>query len=544
MAALLAATLFAASCSSQKQMRSKSSQLEVNCTPEVLEAFRDTIRAGVEINFPVGYFKPTAMMVVTPVLVYPGGQRTGKSHIYQGEDIKANYRVIPSDGGKANIDVVFPFVPGMEQCSLELQCKIIVGGDKTIDLPSIKAADGCIATYRLSDASGEYSIKPDGFNQVTSLSTQTSILFDVNSSQVKNNAQNRNAISIYKSYLKDLEKDPRYKVTGASIVAYASPEGGEELNDKLSKDRAKAAAGAWKNLSDGVTDSVSVSSVGQDWEGFKEAMEQSDIEDKDLILRVLSMYSDPAVRESEIKNLSFIYEDIKKEVFPGLRRASLVLNADHLGYSDEELTAMAQKQLLLLSEPEILHLAAITDSLDAKKYYYRVTTERWGSNTGFYDLAVLALDEGKTDVALAYLTHTDEEDPDVLNLLGVIQMRRGDLDSALTLFEDSATPDARKNKGTVYLLRGEYDKAAEILDGTGSDNEALADILIGEPQKALELSGGNSPRQRYIAAVAAARLGDKATVKAKLDSLAECSCPAAKSYTERAAKDAEFADYR
>ncbi len=544
LAACVSAALLLASCSSQKQMQSKVSDLEVECTPKVLEAFRDTIRANVELTFPKNYFKPTAMMVVTPVLVYADGQRTGKSQIFQGQDIKANYRMIPLSGGKSGIDVEFPFVKGMEQSALELQCKLILGGDKTIDLPALKAADGCIATYKLTDTRGEYSIKPDGFNQVTSLSTQTSILFDVGSAAVKNNSQNRNAINVYKSYLKDLENDPRYKVTGASIVAYASPEGGVELNDKLSKDRAKSAVNTWGKLSGGVTDSISVSSAGQDWEGFKEAMEDSDIEDKDLILRVLSMYSDPAVREQEIKNLSFIYEDIKKEVFPGLRRASFVINADHLGYSDEELAQMAQNQLSLLSEPEILHLASITDSLDAKKYYYRVTTERWGSNTGYYDLAVLALDEGKIDVALAYLTHTDEADPDVLNLLGVIQMRRGDLDAALSFFADSGTADAVRNEGTVYILKGEYGMAAKILRGTGSRNEALAEILAGNYEKALKLSSGNAPRQRYIAAVAAARLGDKATVKAKLDSLASCSCPAAKAYTERAAKDAEFADYR
>lgn len=540
-AAFSSAVLLLGACSSPKQMRSDVSDINVNCTPEVLESVADTIRATITVNFPAGYFKPSAMMVATPVVVYADGQRTGKAQIWQGENIKANYKVIPSAGGSVSFDVEYEFVPGMEQSALELQCQLLLGGGKTIDIAPIKVADGCIATYRLADTRGEYSLKPDGFVQVTTHTTSTSILFDVNSSRVKNDVHNRNALRVYKSYLEDLEKDPRYQVTGAQIVAYASPEGGVKLNEDLSKDRADAAISTWNSVSDGVSDSVKVSSVGQDWEGFKEAMENSDIEDKDLILRILSMYSDPAVRESEIRNLSFIYEDIKKEVFPELRRASLVVNAEHIGYSDEELAQMAVKQLSLLSEPEILHLAAVTDSIDAKKYYYRVTTEKWGSHAGFYALATIALDEDKIDVALAYLTHTDEADPDVLNLLGAIELRRGNLDSALDFFEMADTPDAHKNIGTILILKGKYAEAAKLLEGSGSRNEALAHILAGDCDRALSMLSGNSPRECYLAAVASVRKGDKAAAEKYLDAVSGFKNDSARIYSERAAKDAEFA---
>ncbi|MBO4605350.1 MAG: OmpA family protein [Bacteroidales bacterium] len=530
--------LAAIACSSQKPVQNTAADLSITCEPHILEVVGGKVDAAITINFPAGYFKTNSMMVVTPVIVYADGQRTGTPYIYQGEQIKANYRVIPLKGGEHTLNVSFDFVPGMEQCVLQLQNKVTING-KSMDLPPVKVADGCIATYRLADFSGEFQPKPDGFEQITSYTTETSILFDVNSSQVKNNGQNKNALEVYKSYLRDLKNDSRYNVTSAEIVAYASPEGGVDLNDKLSEDRAKAAENTWAQMGKGLSDSIKVSSVGQDWEGFKEAMANSDIEDKDLILRVLSMYSDPEVREQEIKNLSFIYEDIKKDVFPGLRRASFVVSAEHIGYSDEELKSMAENQLAMLSEAEILHLATISDNNENKKFYYRVTTERWGSNTGYYNLAALSLNENKIEVALAYLTHTDEGDPDVMNLLGVIEMRRGKYENAINLFEQSGTEDALKNIGTAKIALGDYTSAAEALAGTGSRNEALAFILDGQADKAAAASSDATARDSYIAAIAAARLGDAAGVKEHLAKAIEDPV-----YAEKAAKDAEFADYR
>ena len=532
-----ALALAAVACSSQKPVTNAASELGITCEPHILEVVGGKVDAAITINFPAGFLKANAMLVTTPVIVFADGQRTGTAYIYQGEQIKANYRVIPLTGGQHTQNVSFDYVNGMEQCVLELRSKLVIAG-KERNLPAIKVADGCIATYKLADLSGEFSQKPDGFERISTYSTETSILFDVNSSDVKNNSQNKNALEVYKSYLREIQNDPRYNVTSAEIVAYASPEGGVDLNDKLSENRAKSAEQTWTRMGNGLSDSIKVSSVGQDWEGFKEAMANSDIEDKDLILRVLSMYSDPEVREAEIKNLSFIYEDIKKDVFPGLRRASFVVNAEHMGYSDEELAEIAQKQLIMLSEPEILHLATITEDRDNKKYYLRATTERWGSNTGYYDLAALALEEDKIDVALAYLTHTNEADPDVLNLLGVIEMRRGHYQEALNYFEMSGTDDAKKNAGSAKIALGDYTAAAEALAGTGSRNEALALILAGQADKAAAL-GCESARDHYVAAVAAARLGDAAGVKEHLAKAAEDPV-----YAEKAAKDAEFADFR
>lgn len=536
---IAACALALASCATpEAQMKKEVKDLSIKSDPEVLVVVNDKIEADVTIAFPQAYFDQNTMMVLTPVLVYGEKQRTGKPFIFQGEKIMANYKVVPVNGITHREHIAFDFLPGMEQCHLELRC-VIVRADKKVELPPIKVADGCNATYRLVQISGEYQLKPDGYERVTRLSTETSVMFDVNSSTVKNSAVNRNAVSVYKSYLSDMNSDERYKVTGTQIVAYASPEGGEEYNAELSEKRANAAVGTWQDMSSGMSaDSLSVLSVGQDWEGFKEALENSDLEDKDLILRVLSMYSDPAVREAEIKNLSFIYEDLKTEVFPSLRRATFVVNAEHTGYSDAELLELAEKHLGMLSETELLRLASIEEDLELKEFYYRYAAQRYLSEVGNFNLAVMALDRNGNDIAQVYLQQI-AEDEDVLNAKGVIELRKGDKEAARNYFLRSGSVDSKKNLGTLLILEGKYHEAAQMLEGSGSANETLAYILDGQIDKAVNTANCESPRDAYIAAIAYARMGNAEGVKNAL----AVACQD-EQWAEKAQKDVEFVDFR
>ncbi len=521
-------------------MSSKSKDIAVKSDPEVLVVKNNKIDAKITISFPEGYFDENTMMVITPVLVYGDRQSTGKAFIYQGEKIMANYKVVPVSGITHMENLSFDFLPGMEQCRLELRCTIVHGTDKKSVAP-IKVADGCNATYRLVQVSGEYGLKPDGYEMITHHSTQTSIYFDVNSSAVKNNTINRNAVSVYKSYLSDLKDDDNYKVTGTEIVAYASPEGGQKFNAELSDKRANAAVKAWDEMSGQMkADSMKVKSIGQDWEGFKEALEESDIEEKDLILRVLSMYSDPAVREAEMKNLSFIYDELKTEVFPSLRRATFVVNAEHVGHSDAELLELAEKNLTVLSEPEVLHLAGITEDMGLKKFYYRFAAQRYLSAAGYFNLAIIALDENKNDIAQTYLAQIPE-DEDVLNALGVIELRRENYDKARNYFLRSGNEYSRRNLSTLFILEGKYDEAVKIIDGCGGKgaNAALAYILNGQIDKAISVASCETPRDAYIAAVAYARKGDAQAVKKYLAEASKDSF-----WAEKATKDVEFVDYR
>ena len=536
----VAASVVLAGCATpQAQMKKNFGVITVTSDPEVLVVKNEKIEAQVTLSFPENYFDDQTMMVITPVLVYGEGQlRTGKPFIYQGEKIMANYKVVPKKGIFHHENISFDFLPGMEKCRLELRCTLVYG-DKKTTLAPIKVADGCNATYRLVQVSGEYTYKPDGYERVTNHSTETSILFDVNSSTVKNNTHNRNAVSVYKSYLSDIKADERYEITGTEIVAYASPEGGQEYNAKLSDKRATSAVGAWEDMSGGASaDTMSVRSIGQDWEGFKQALEDSDIEEKDLILRVLSMYSDPAVRETEMKNLSFIYDELKTEVFPSLRRATFVVNAQHTGYSDAELLELAEKHLSLLSEPEVLHMASIVDDMGLKKFYYRYASQRYLSQTAYFNLAMIALDENKNDVALTYLEQV-AEDGDVLNAKGVVELRKGNYEQARKFFLRAETADARKNLGTLLILSGQYGDAVQSLAGSGSGNEVLAYILNGQIDDAIQNASCDSPRDAYIAAVAYARKGDAEGVKS---ALAKASVDSV--YAEKSEKDVEFVNYR
>lgn len=539
---LAALTFVLVSCATpQAQKKKGAKEIEVKCEPEVLVVSNNKIEADISIVFPNEYLDPNSMLVITPVLVYGEQQRTGKAYIYQGERIMANYKVVPVRGITHMEHISYDFLPGMEQCYLELRLALVHGTNKTYLTP-IKVADGCNATYRLVQVSGEYKAKPSGYQRTTTHTSQTSIMFDVNSSQVKNNSANNSAVSVYKSYLSDIKEDQRIKITGTQIVAYASPEGGEKYNAELSDKRAGAAVDVWNKMGAGVDPSeMEVRSIGQDWEGFKEALENSDIEEKDLILRVLSMYSDPAVREAEMKNLSFIYDELKTEVFPSLRRATFVVNAEHTGYSDAELLELAEKQLAVLSEPEVLHLAEIVDDMGLKKFYYRFAAQRYMSATAYFNMAVISLNENQNDIAATYLEMMLSEDADVLNLRGVISMRQGKYEQARRYFLRSATSDAMCNLATLYILEGEYQKACELLDECEqiSANSALAYILSNQIDKAIEVSSCDSPRDAYIAAIAYARKGDKDSALKALEKAKEDPV-----WAEKIEKDVEFVDYR
>lgn len=518
---------------------SRKNTLAVGCEPSQLAVIDGRVDAHLTLTFPEGYFNPTAMLVLTPSIVYDGGKRVGKPVIFQGSDIRANYKVVPIEGAVHTMDVSFGYIKGMEQSSLELGC-VMVMGQKKYALPSIKVADGCNVTNNLADLRGVYKYKDDGYEQVSHFEAETTIQYAVNSAEVRDNLANRTAINAYKQQIADFTSDERFTVTGTEVVAYASPEGGEKFNAELSDKRAKTAVGALARMSKAANpDEISQRGLGQDWEGFKEAVEQSDIQDKNLILRLLEMYSDPAEREAEIRNLSEIFEELKTEVFPALRRATYIVKADMVGLNDEQLADAALHSLSSLGEKEILRVAANEPNLDSKEFYYRVATQRFQSDVAFYNLAMVALEKDKNVVARAYLKSASDEDADVQNACGVLEMRAGEYEKAMECFSAASCPEAKLNIGTLQILKGEYARAAEALEGSGTFNEALADLLAGNVDAAWEKLDPKTPKENYLKAVIAARRGDAQGV-GKYLKLAS-SDPELK---ERAAKDVEFVNYR
>lgn len=540
--ALAALVIAAASCSkSRAEQMAMADKVITKCNPEVLAVVGGKIPATVTITYPKDYFHPEALMVVTPVLVYEGGQQTGESVIYQGESIKDNNRVIYKAGGTETIKSEFQYVPGAENCHLELR-SVAFYGEKRIEIPTRKVADGCNCTSLLADVHGVYQYKKDNYQYVLHQSAEGQILYDVNSAEVKKNQLRSQSIEELQYALAEIMDDDRITVTGNQVIAYASPEGGKDLNAKLSDKRASSAQKAWNSISKGMeSGDVQIQSIGQDWEGFQEAVSNSNIEDKELILRVLSMYSDPAVRESEIRNMSEIYSEIKNKVFPALRRARFVTNYDFQNWSDEELEELSRKAVNALDEEGLLHVAAGSQDINRKRDLYTLAADKFGSQRAIYNLGMMYLDAGIPSLAEDWLGRIENPDADVVNAKGVVAMQRGKYDEASKFFKNSGTTDAKANVGILDILKGDYSKAASELAGTGNVNEALADILAGNLDKAGKVLGKlTGAKADYLRAIIAARTGDVSSAKSYL----KAACAADASLKERAAKDIEFVNCR
>lgn len=536
--ALCAMVLAFASCSASRAEQMKlAEKVSVSSNPEVLALVGDKIPADITVTFPAKYFHPAAILEVTPVLVYEGGEQVGKTFKYQGEKVKDNYRVIASNVDNSVTEkVAFDYVPGVEKSYLELR-SVAYYKNKTIEIPAIKVADGCNVTQLFASTEGEYSFKKDNYKEVISESAEGQVMYDYNSATIKRSELRSDSVKELQAALDEIASDPRYTVTGTRVVAYASPEGGQQYNAKLSDKRAESAKKAWDKVTGGMkTDDIQVKSMGQDWDGFKEAVQNSNIEDKELILRVLSMYSDPAVRESEIRNMSKVYTEINKNVFPELRRARFIADVDYKNFSDDELKELADKAVDVLDEEGLLRVASITSNADRKAELYKMAVSKFGSDRAQFNLAVLSLNAGKPDQAASLLKKVSKVDGDVNNALGVCELQKGNLDAAADFFRKAGTTEAKANLGTIDILKGNYDAAAKNLEGTGSHNLAVAYILTNQLDKAEKSITCKCARSNYLRAVIAARRGNSSDVEKYLAQTGKMK--------EKAEKDVEFADFR
>ena len=531
----------AVACSSPEKMAKMAENVQVTCEPAVLEAVAGQIEATVSVTYPKDYFNPKAILEVTPVIVYDGGEAALPALKYQGEKVKDNYKVVSSDGQTVTEKLVFDYVEGMESCYLELRA-VAKAKKKSVTLPSRKVAVGCNTTYMLVEAEGDAPLKEDGYQDVIALSSEGQILYLVNSADVRSAQLNSQSIKDFQAALDKIAADERTTLKGTEIVAYASPEGAIDLNNKLSGKRSESANKAWKQVVKGheATD-PEVKSLGEDWEGFQELVSESDIQDKALILRVLSMYSDPAVRESEIRNMSEIFTELKEEVLPELRRARLIVNSEYQNFTKEELLALVENDVEALDEPALLRAATLVKDQAKKEALYQKAIDKFDSKTARFNLATLYVNEGKIEKAHALIKDVDV-DADVNNLLGVIALRDNDLDTAEKYFKAAGTDEAKANIGAIDILRGDYDKAVKDLKAVSDKgyNLALAYLLTDRLDEASAAITCGCPKSAYLRAIIAARKGDAANVAKYLDSTTSRS----EFFRDRAAKDIEFVDFR
>ena len=537
---LLSAAALTLACASPEKMAKMAENVKVECTPSVLEVVGGAIDANVAVTYPKDYFNPNVVVEVTPVIVYEGGEAALKPLKYQGEKVKNNYKVVSKDGQTVRENLHFDYVEGMEKCYLELRGKVLAG-TKSINLPSKKVADGANTTYMLVKRGGDVAFKADNYQEVITSTKEGQIKYLVNSSDVRSSELKGQSVKDFLAALDAIAADERSTVTSTEIVAYASPEGAVDKNNKLSGNRSESASKAWEQVTKGhEAADPTVRSVGEDWEGFSKLVQESDLEDKDLILRVLSMYSDPAVRENEIRNMSQVFTALKGEVLPELRRARLIANVEYKNYSNEELVELLDKNSDVLDEEALLRTASVVKDAAQKESIYKKAIEKYGSDRAQYNLAALYLMQGKDAKAEAGLAEVKSGDGDIVNAMGVLALHKEDLKTAEECFRKAGTPEAKANLGVVLILTGEYEEAAKVLaDKKGCcNNKVLAYILTDQLENAEKAVHCNDPRVWYLKAIIAARQGDAEKVQKCLKNAFRD-----KTYEERAARDIEFAGY-
>ena len=530
--------LAAAACSSPEKMAEMAENVTVKCEPAVLEVVGGAIDATVSVTYPEDYFHPKAILEVTPVIVYEGGEVAMEPFVFQGEKVEDNYEVVPSAGATVTKKVHFEYVPGMESCYLELR-GVVKHKSKSVDMPSKKVADGANTTYMLVDAKGALDLKADNYQEVIKQTAEGQILYQINSSNVRNSQLKSQSIKDYQTALNEILANERKTIVSTDVVAYASPDGKEDQNAKLSDNRSKSAEKAYGKVTKkiAVDAPVNVSSIAEDWEGFQELVAASDLEDKELIIRVLSMYSDPAVREKEIKNMSAVYSTLAKEVLPELRRARFIANVEFQNYTNEELLSLIEENIDVLDETAILRAATLVKKNEQKVDLYKKAAEKFNSNAAQYNLGVTYIKMNELKKAEAAL-EACEKDADYYNAMGVIALRNENLNAAAEYFALSGNATSVKNAAVIDILDGEYEAAAAKLAGSTECNAALAQILVGN-YAAAEKMTCKCPKSYYVRAVAAARQGNAEGVKTNLEKASKNEKLAA-----RAAKDVEFAQYR
>ena len=530
--------LAAVACSSPKKMAEMAENVIVKCDPAVLEVVGGEINADVTVTYPADYFHPKAILEVTPVIVFEGGEAKMEPYMFQGEKVKNNYQVVPSEGATVTKKVSFKYVPGMEKSHLELRGTVLYKAN-SIALPTKKVADGANTTYMLVCKEGKVDYKADGYQEIIKQTAEGQILYQINSANVRNSQLKSESVKDFLAALEEIKANERKNLVSTDVVAYASPDGKEDQNNKLSDNRSKSAEKAFNKVTkkNPVEGPVNVQSIGEDWAGFQELVAESDLADKDLIIRVLSMYSDPAVREKEIKNMSAVYSTLAKEVLPELRRARFIANVEFTNYTNAELLQLIDENIDILDETAILRAATLVKENDQKVELYKKAAKKFDSNTAQFNLAVTYINMDKLGQAKNALENC-QKDGDWYNAMGVIALREDNLDAAAEYFANSDAKAAKANLAVIDILDGDYKAAAAKLGNCKCFNAALAQLLVGNyaPAAALEC---DCAKTAYLRAVAAARQGKAADVKKNLEAASKC-----KDLAARAAKDIEFAQYK
>lgn len=532
--------------------RSKMGELSSDyftVTPQVLEAVGGKVPATINGKFPEKYFNKKAVVEVTPVLRWNGGEAKGRTAVFQGEKVEGNDQTISYKmGGNYTMRTSFDYVPEMAKSELYLEFKATVG-NKTVNIPAVKVADGVISTSELIGqtlGSANPANSDDAFQRIIKEKHDANIMFLIQQANVR--AGELKTAKAFGEEVKSVNDAANKKISNIEISAYASPDGGVSLNSTLAENRQNNTAKIIdKDLKKAKIDAaVDTRYTAQDWEGFQELVSKSNIQDKELILRVLSMYSDPEQREQEIKNISSVYKNLADEVLPQLRRSRLTLNYEIIGKSDDEIASLADSDAKQLNIEELLYAATLTKDAAKQEAIFTKATQNYPNDFRAYNnLGKLAYQAGNLDKAEGYFKKAAsiKEAPEVSTNLGLVALSKGNKDAAESyLSKGSGSKVLNEALGNLYVAQGQYDRAVNTFADVKTNSAALAQILAKDYNKAKNtLAAIEKPDAYtdYLMAVVGARTNNISMVTSSLKN-AILKEPA---LAKKAASDLEFTKF-
>jgi len=544
--------LLLAACANLGSMQKHMDELSFTSTPNPLELHGDSVEITMSGKFPPKYFAKKVVVEATPVLVYQGGETKFKMKAYQGEKAAGNGEVVPYETGKSfSYTDRVAYTPEMATSNLEMR---IYGtqGSKSKQFDPIAISPGVITTPLLMKSDDKAIYSKDRFERVTPGTTEAIVNFEYNSSAVRPAEMKDADIAALEAWFTSIQSNPKIVVKSIEFQSYASPEGEIFLNDNLATERADAGKKVLLEMFKRAKITMSYDGVfnlnpkGEDWDGFRAAMEKSNITDRDIIVRILQKTTDLNAREQEVKNISKTYLEIQKDIFPQLRRCIIRVSYNVEGYSDAELKTIATSAPATLNYEELLKAGSLVDDLGQKVAIYQAATSK--ENADFRatnNLGVALYQQNKVQDATTQFNkaYSMMKTPETSNNKGIITRLNGDRKGATALFNESNTNESKYNRGLVQIANGDYGSAVSGMSSYKTFNSALAKLLNkdnGGAKSDIDASGDNSAMADYLRAVIAARSNDAAAVASNLKSAVQKDS----SLANKAKADLEFRNFK
>ena len=525
---------------------------QVTVNPSPLTVVGNLVEADITGTFPVKKFGAKAILTVTPVLKYAGAEAVGQSVTYVGEKAKENGTTVSyKEGGQFTLKASFEYVPAMAKSELYLRFTAM-NGKKVVEIPDMKIADGVLATAKMAQAEDvPAQVTADKFQRIIQEVQEADIKFLIQQSTLRNSELKSQELKDLYAAIKSADTTANKAINKLEVAGYASPDGEQDLNAKLADARqAKSQKHLQKQLKKAKVNATIESNItAEDWAGFQAAMEASNIQDKELVLRVLSMYSDPEEREAQIKNLSAVFKTIAEEVLPALRRSRLILTTDLIGKSDEEIAALAANDAAALNVEELLYAATLTNDAAEKLALYKKATELFANDyRGYNNMGMVYFGQGNVAEArrcYAKALQLAPANADVNYNAGLAAMAENDLAKAEEYLGKAAGTEGNLNAamGTLYTMKGDYAAAKNAYGKTASNNAAVQQILnedYAAARQTLASVANPNATTAYLAAIVGARTNDRDAVYANLKLAIERDA----ALKAKAQEDIEFAKYQ